>query len=117
MAFEKKPLEKIIRDSVSFKITELEIDDAETETPLEYLEDLRANMSVRIRVAPDLGRDMSFIMRLRVGDDRVTSQVGIPVGAFRKVRELEDVSKYTPEIVRCAQQIVEAINKATREQN
>ena len=66
---EKKSFEKVIKESVDFKITKLEVEDIETSKPLEYLEDLKPNMSVKIYVGCDVGREMSFILDLRVAKD------------------------------------------------
>jgi hypothetical protein len=113
---EKKSFEKVIKESVDFKITELEVEDVDASRPLEYLEDLKPNMSVKIDVGCDVGRDMIFNLDLRVAKDLTVSQIGTPVSAFPKVGELEDTSKYLPTVVRCGQQIVDAINKAVKEQ-
>ena len=117
MVSERRRLEEIIKQNVSFRIKDLQIEDEKSHEPVEYVEELKANTSVRIRVSPDLGRDMSFTTSVRVGQDLAISQVGAFVAAFPKVGRLEDTGEYNTEIARCIEQIVRALNKAITEKN
>lgn len=117
MVSERRRLEEIIKQNVSFGIKDLEIEDENSHEPIEYVKDLKANTSVRIRVSPDFGREMSFSTHLRVGQDLTMSQLGGFVTSFPKVERMEDTSKYDAEIVSCIEQIVRALNKAITEKN
>jgi len=117
MVSERRRLEEIIKQNVSFRIKDLQIEDEKSHETVEYVEDLKANTSVRIRVSPDFGRDMSFSTSLRVGQNLAMSQVGGFGASFRKVGKMEDTSEHHTEIARCIEQIVRVLNKAITEKN
>ena len=115
MASETESLEQIIKRSVAFKIKELEIKDVKDEKHLDRLEQLTPNLMVRLRVAPEIGRDMSFTMRLKIEENMTAIRLGTPVEAFPKVQPMEDVTQYMPETARFAEQIVDALNRVLKE--
>jgi hypothetical protein len=115
MVSERRLLEEIIKQNVSFRIKDLQIEDEKSHEPVEYVEDLKADTSVRMRVSPDFGRDMSFSTYLRVGQNLAMSQVGGFVASFPKVERMEDTSEYDGEIARCIEEIVRALNKIITE--
>ena len=114
-AFENMSLEEIIKRNVNFKIRDLEIDDPKDEKTVDRLEQLAPDMMIRIRVTPEIGRDRFFTMRVKIDENMTATLLGIPVESFRKVQPVEDVTKYLPETMSYAKQIVEALNKALKE--
>ena len=117
MASETESLEQIIKRSVAFKIKELEINDVKDEKHLDRLEQLTPNMMVRLRVAPEIGRDMSFTMRLKIEENMTAIRLGTPVEAFPKVQPMEDVTQYIQQTTGFADQILEALNKSLKEKS
>ena len=115
IAFENMSLEEIIKRNVDFKIKDLEIDDPKDEKTVDRLEQLASDMMIRIRVTPEIGRDRFFTMRVKIDENMTASLLGHPVESFRKVQPMEDVTRYLPETMSYAEQIVEALNKTLRE--
>jgi hypothetical protein len=108
-------LGEIIKRNVDFKIKDLKIDDPKDERILDQLEQLEPDMMVRIHVAPEIGRDMSFTMRVKIEENMTASLLGQPVESFPKVQPFEDTTKYILQTARFAEQIVVALNKALKE--
>jgi hypothetical protein len=117
MASENVSLGELIKRNVDFKIKDLEIDDPKDEKTIDRLEQLTPDMMVRIRATPEIGRDRSLTMRVKIDENMTASLLGHPVEGFRKVQPMEDVTKYMPESRRFAEQIVEALNRVLKEKS
>lgn len=115
MAFENVSLEEIIKRNIDFKIKDLKIDDSKDGRILDRVEQLAPDMMIRMRVTPEVGRDRFFTMRVKIDENMTASLLGHPVEAFPKVQPMEDVTKYMPQTMRFAEQIVEALKKALKE--
>lgn len=110
-------LGELIKRNVDFKIRDLEIDDPKDEKTIDRLEQLTPDMMVRIRATPEIGRERSLTMRVKIDENVTASLLGHPVEGFRKVQPMEDVTKYMPESRRLAEQIVEALNRVLKEKS
>jgi hypothetical protein len=115
MVFENMSLEEIIKRNVDFKIKDLKVDDPKDEKILDRLEQLAPDMIIRMRVTPEVGRDRFFTMRVKIDENMTASLLGHPAEGFRNVQPMEDVTKYMPQTMSYAEQIVEALNKALEE--
>jgi hypothetical protein len=117
MASENVSLGELIKRNVDFKIKDLEIHDSKEEKILDRVEQLTPDMIVRIRATPEIGRDMSFTMRVKIEGDMTARLLAHPVESFRKVQPMEDITEYMPQTARFGKQIVEALNKALKEKS
>ncbi len=117
MTFGNLSLEEIIRRNVNFKIKDLKIDDPKDERILDQLEQLQPHMTLRMRVTPEVSRDMTFTMRVKIEEDMTARLLGHPVESFPKVQPFEDITKYVTQTARFAEQIAEALSKALKEKS
>lgn len=111
---EKISLTEAIKKSVDFTIRRIEIEDHSTRKPVKFVDELKADMMLAIFVVPDFRREISFTMTVQVEGDLTVSEVGLPTWGVPKVETMEDSRQYMDEIVGYAEQIVQAINKASR---
>jgi hypothetical protein len=111
---ERTSLIEVIKKNVNFVIRSLEIKDRDTNKPLEYADEMKADMLLHIQVVPDFRRETSFGMTVRVQGNLTVRQVGALTPSFPRVEQMEDTGQYLDEIMAYAQQIVQAINKTTK---
>jgi len=117
MASENVSLGELIKRKVDFKIKDLEIDDPKDEKTIDRLEQLTPDKMIRIRATPEIGRERSLTMRVKLDENMTARLLGHPVEGFRKVQPMEDVTKYMSESMRFAEQIVEALNRVLKEKS
>jgi hypothetical protein len=107
-------LTEAIKKNVDFTIRSIEIEDHGTRKPVGFVDELKADLMLTISVVPDFRREISFTMTVRVEGDLTVSQLGLPSLGVPKVERMEDSTQYMDEIVGYAEQIVHAINKASK---
>jgi hypothetical protein len=111
---ERTYLTEAIKKNVNFVVKSLEIEDRSTDKPLQYVDEVKPDIVLRVHVVPDTHREMSFTMIVKIEGDLTAKQLGAPTMAFPKVKPMEDTTRYIDEIMARAEQIVQAISKTTR---
>jgi len=109
---ERTSLTEAIKKNVNYVIKGLEIEERDTEKPVEYIDEMKPDMLLRIHVGSDFPREISFTMNVRVESDLTVKQLGAPTMAFPRVKPMEDTTQYIDDIMSRAEQVVQAINMA-----